>query len=193
MAAAPSPPILELAGVGKRFGGGPQVLDGVDLAVCPGELVGVVGPPDCGKSTLVRIAAGRCGPTSGMLALRTRRIAVHSGGGPLSLPARPELLLLDEPFAALDPLTRRRRAEDLAGQYLAWGFAALLATRSVTEAILLSGRIAVLSGRPGRVLRTVAVPFAYPRPTRLRHSGAFARLAAEIADCYGAPAGADRW
>jgi len=190
MASSPSPPILELVGVGKRFGDTRPALDGIDLEVCPGELVSVVGPPGCGKSTLLRIAAGLAGPSTGMLALRTRRIAFCSADDALrSLAAHPELALLDEPFDELDRLTRQRRTNELARRHLAVGFAALLATRSVTEAILLSSRVVVLSERPGRVLRTVPVPFAYPRPWRLRLSGAFARLAAEVSDC----SRADRW
>jgi ABC-type nitrate/sulfonate/bicarbonate transport system ATPase subunit len=194
MASSPSAPILELVGVGKRFGDGTPALDGVDLDVRAGELVSVVGPPGCGKTTLLRIAAGLVGPTTGMLALRTHRIAFCSTeAAPLSLAARPELVLLDEPFGALDTLTRHRRTNELAQRYLAWGFAALLATRSVTEAILLSCRVVVLSARPGRVLRTVPVPFAYPRPSRLRFSSAFARLATETSDCYRPPTRTDRW
>jgi ABC-type nitrate/sulfonate/bicarbonate transport system ATPase subunit len=193
MASSPSQPILELVGVGKRFGGAAPALEGIDLDVCPGELVSVVGPSGCGKSTLLRIAAGLAGPTTGMLTLRTRRIAFCSAEDALSPAAGPELVLLDEPFAALDRRTRQRRTAELARRHLASGFAALLATRSVTEAVLLSSRVVVLSARPGRVLRTVPVPFAHPRPWRLRLSGAFARLADEICDCYHPPTRADRW
>jgi NitT/TauT family transport system ATP-binding protein len=184
-------PVLELQGVAKRFADGHLALDGVDLDVRTGELVSVVGPAGCGKSTLLRIVAGLTGPTSGMVTLGTRRTALVPRD-PTLLPwramrvsldrppsLRPELFLLDEPFGAVDELTRHRHNEELARLHRERGFAALLATRSVTEAVLLSSRVVVLSPRPGRVLREVAVPLPYPRSPR-QLSGAVARLAAAL-------------
>jgi NitT/TauT family transport system ATP-binding protein len=184
-------PVLELQGVGKRFADGHLALDSVDLDVRPGELVSVVGPAGCGKSTLLRIVAGLAGPTSGMVTLGTRRIGLVFRD-PTLLPwrgmlasldrppgLRPELFLLDDPFGTVDELTRHRHNEELAQLHLERRFAALLATRSLTEAVLLSSRVVVLSPRPGRVVRELAVPFPYPRSPR-QVSGAVARLAAAL-------------
>jgi NitT/TauT family transport system ATP-binding protein len=166
--------LLELRQVGKRFGDGTLALDTVDLEVLPGELVGVVGPPGCGKSTLLRIAAGLAGPSSGLVTVRTHRVGFVAGRGPAAPPwsgPRPrldrcQLLLLDEPFAALDELTRRRRIRELRRLVVERGCAAVLATRSAAEAVSLSSRVVVLSPPPGRVVRT----FEVARPRRPRGS-----------------------
>jgi NitT/TauT family transport system ATP-binding protein len=198
-------PVVELQGVGKRFSDGTPALDRVDLDLLPGELVSIVGPSGCGKSTLLRIVAGLAGPTSGMVVVRTREISLvfHDPTLPpwsrIGVPLdRPDLLLLDDPFGALDELTRHRRGDELAARYLEQGFAALLVTHSVTEAVFLSSRVVVLSGGPGRVVQAFDVPFGYPRAPRLRGSGAFSRLAGEVAACLRAgaerqaPAGVER-
>src|SRR6266545_2303817 len=93
-----------------------------------------------------------------------------------SLTLRPDLFLLDE-------LTRHRLTDELAQLLLERGFAALLVTKSVTEAVFLSSRVVVLSAQPGRVVGAFPVPFPYPRAPRLRHSGAFDRLAGEVSAC----------
>jgi NitT/TauT family transport system ATP-binding protein len=100
-----------------------------------------------------------------------------------SLTLRPDLFLLDEPFGALDELTRHRLTDELAQLLLERGFAALLVTQSVTEAVFLSSRVVVLSAPPGRVVGAFPVPFPYPRAPALRHSGAFDRLAGEVSAC----------
>jgi NitT/TauT family transport system ATP-binding protein len=100
-----------------------------------------------------------------------------------SLTLRPDLFLLDEPFGALDELTCHRLTDELAQLLLERGFAALLVTQSVTEAVFLSSRVVVLSAQPGRVVGAFPVPFPYPRAPRLRHSGAFDRLAGEVSAC----------
>ena len=97
-----------------------------------------------------------------------------------SLTLEPELFLLDEPFGALDEITRQRLGDELLRLHAARGFAALLVTHSVSEAVFLSAKVVVLSGRPGRVLGEVAVPLAYPRPPKLRFSSDLARLAGQV-------------
>jgi NitT/TauT family transport system ATP-binding protein len=192
LASSAAAPVLELQGVGKRFSDRTLALDGIDLEVGQGELVSVVGPSGCGKSTLLRIAAGLTEPTSGIVSVRTRRIGLPralSGGTRMraslarSLVPRPELLLVDEPFGALDELTRHRLNDELAQLFLEQRFAALLIAHSVTEAVFLSRRVVVLSPGPGRVVGTFQVPFAYPRPPRLRSSSGFSRLVAEVSEC----------
>src|SRR6266511_3863400 len=178
MASSPRSPVLELERVRKRFSDGTPALDGIDLEVRQGELVSVVGPSGCGKSTLLRIVAGLTMPSSGMVCLRTRRIGFVFQD-PTLLPwcrLRSNLELLDE-------LTRHRLTDELAQLLLERGFAALLVTKSVTEAVFLSSRVVVLSAQPGRVVGAFPVPFPYPRAPRLRHSGAFDRLAGEVSAC----------
>jgi NitT/TauT family transport system ATP-binding protein len=97
-----------------------------------------------------------------------------------SLTLQPELFLFDEPFGALDEIARERLNGELLGLYLTQRFTALFVTHSVTEAVYLSTRVLVMSGRPGRVLGDFTVPFEYPRPPRLRFDERFARLAGQV-------------
>jgi NitT/TauT family transport system ATP-binding protein len=97
-----------------------------------------------------------------------------------SLTLRPELFLLDEPFGALDEITRQRLNDELLQLFMARRFGALFITHSVSEAVFLSTRVVVLSGRPGRVLGNFEVPFEYPRAPELRYAEPFSRLAGEV-------------
>jgi NitT/TauT family transport system ATP-binding protein len=100
-----------------------------------------------------------------------------------SLTLQPELFLFDEPFGALDEITRHRLNDELLQLFLTQRFTALFVTHSVTEAVFISTRVVVLSGRPGRVLGDFAVPFPYPRPPGLRFDEQFAHLAGEVSAC----------
>lgn len=235
--------MLELRGVGKQFRNGTVALNGVDLAVAPGELVSVVGPSGSGKSTILRIASGLTRPSSGVVSVATDRIGhvfqdptllpwrtvqanvellaeLHglpraerrrradeaielvglegfrehrprtlSGGMRMrvslarSLTMAPELFLFDEPFGPLDEMTRQRLGDELQLLYLAHRFAGVFVTHSVTEAVFLAGRVLVLSKRPGRIVANISVPFDYPRPSAVRYSAEFARLASEVSEC----------
>jgi NitT/TauT family transport system permease protein len=97
----------------------------------------------------------------------------------------PELFLFDEPFGALDDLTRQQLAAELADLFARRRFAALFVTHSVPEAVYLASRVVVLSPRPGRVLADVAVPFPYPREVALRYEAAFTEKVAEVAGWLG--------
>jgi NitT/TauT family transport system ATP-binding protein len=97
-----------------------------------------------------------------------------------SLTLEPELFLFDEPFGALDEITRERLNDELLQLYLTQRFTALFVTHSVMEAVFMSTRVLVMSGRPGRVLDDFPVPFAYPRSPRLRFDERFARLAGQV-------------
>jgi NitT/TauT family transport system ATP-binding protein len=74
-----------------------------------------------------------------------------------ALVTRPALLLLDEPFAALDEITRGRLDDDLLGLWREHGLTVVFVTHSVYEAVYLSTRVAVLAGRPGRVAESIHV------------------------------------
>ncbi|OHV32400.1 MULTISPECIES: ABC transporter ATP-binding protein [Pseudofrankia] len=97
-----------------------------------------------------------------------------------SMVLAPDVFLFDEPFGALDEITRERLNDELLRMFIQRGFAALFITHSVQEAVFLSGRVLVMSGRPGRVKAEVAVPFDYPRAPELRYSAEFAALCGEV-------------
>jgi NitT/TauT family transport system ATP-binding protein len=96
-----------------------------------------------------------------------------------ALSVAPSILLLDEPFGALDEMTRDQLNEDLLKIRERDAFTGFFVTHSVTEAVFLSTRIVVLSANPGRITEVITVPFAYPRTAELRESPEFLKLLAE--------------
>jgi NitT/TauT family transport system ATP-binding protein len=259
---ADTPPLISLHQVHKRFAGtrgdGVLALDGVSLAVQPGEFVSLLGPSGCGKSTVLRLVAGLDDPSSGQVrsparqhsadaatafvfqeptlmpwatvvdnvALplrlaglpRTQRHsqaqavlarvgladfaqaypAALSGGMKMrasiarALVTQPRVLLMDEPFAALDDITRQRLNADLLQWWQAQGLAALFVTHSVAEAVFLSQRVLVMAARPGRVVAERVIAQPHPRSADFRHTTAFAEhcraLAQVLAQVAEAPA-----
>jgi NitT/TauT family transport system ATP-binding protein len=99
-----------------------------------------------------------------------------------SLVLEPDVFLFDEPFGALDEMTRERLNDELLGLFADRGFAALFITHSVAEAVFLSTRVVVMSPRPGRILGDVSIPFGYPRQPALRYTEEFAKVAGEVSD-----------
>jgi NitT/TauT family transport system ATP-binding protein len=97
-----------------------------------------------------------------------------------SLTLKPTIFLFDEPFGALDEITRERLNEELMKLFMRERFAGLFITHSVYEAVFLSTRVLVMSARPGRIIAEFEVPFDYPRPTELRFDAEFARLSGEV-------------
>jgi NitT/TauT family transport system ATP-binding protein len=97
-----------------------------------------------------------------------------------ALTMRPRIFLFDEPFGALDEITRERLNAELLGLFGREGFAGLFVTHSVNEAAFLASRVLVMSPRPGRILAEIPVPFAYPRPYELRFEPEFAAVAGRI-------------
>ena len=225
--------MLRLSGVCKRFeaphGGVVIALDGIDLAVGRGEIVGIVGTSGCGKSTLLRIVGGLEEPSAGTVEIAGRAVAGPSpkvgfifqeprlmpwltvrqnaefglaalpraeraalsgavltrvglsafadalpqqlSGGMAqraaiarALVTRPSVLLLDEPFSALDAFTRISLQDHLLEIWREDRPTMLFVTHDIEEALVLSDRIEVMRGRPGRIHREYAVNF--PRPRR---------------------------
>jgi NitT/TauT family transport system ATP-binding protein len=97
-----------------------------------------------------------------------------------ALVLEPEVLLLDEPFGALDAVTRRQMNVELQRIWSARQITTMLITHSVDEALFLADRVVVMSGRPGRIVREVAVPFARPRDPSVMRSEAFHRLVDDL-------------
>jgi NitT/TauT family transport system ATP-binding protein len=234
-------PVVALRRVGKIFGNGVVALDGLDLAVRPGEFLTLLGPSGCGKSTALRIIAGLSEPTrgevewseaaegaarqigfvfqeptlmpwatvaanvrlplrlAGMPADARVRVAAAlervglagfadayprelSGGMKMrasiarALVTEPKLLLMDEPFAALDEITRFRLNGDLLSLWQGLHKTVVFVTHSVFESVFLSSRIVVMTPRPGRVFKELVIPATYPRDERFRTSAEYAGL-----------------
>ena len=93
----------------------------------------------------------------------------------------PPIFLFDEPFGALDEITRERLNEETLKLFSREQFAGLFITHSISEAVFLSTRVHVMSARPGRIIATFDVPFGYPRNADLRFEPAFRDLSREIA------------
>ena len=229
-----TPASLVASGIGVRFGDAShpvQALDGFDLAVRRGEIVALIGPNGCGKSTFLRVASGLLAPIAGSVTLggrpivgpdpriglvfqeprllpwrsvadnvtyplelagwsRDRRAArlrellalvglddagvrdarprQLSGGMrqraaiARSLALEPDVLLLDEPFSALDALTRDRLNLEMLALAERTGATVVIVTHSIPEAILLADRVVVMASRPGHIIANV--PIRLPRP-----------------------------
>jgi ABC-type nitrate/sulfonate/bicarbonate transport system ATPase subunit len=241
-----APSRLILDGLVKAYADLP-VLDGVSLAVAPGEFVAVVGPSGCGKSTLFDVVAGLEPPDAGRVLVdgaeatgRTdafaympqqdllfpwrsvldnttlglevagvRRRAARERARPLFAEfgldgfegARPDelsggmrqraallrtvvqerpVLLLDEPFGALDALTRTEMQLWLSRMHTRFAWTVVLVTHDVREAVLLADRVVVLAPRPTSVRRVVAVDLPRPRDLPVLTDPRFAAAEAEL-------------
>lgn len=235
---------LAMQGVRFAFAGWPPTVEGASLHVDEGEFHGLVGRSGCGKTTLLKLAAGLLQPDAGTVDFRPRDpqapgrdigfvfqaptllewlrvvdnvllpvtlhrpptredvaraeallqqlgLAAHArryprqlSGGQQSRVAlaralilQPSLLLLDEPFAALDAITREELQDDLLALVRAQRTAVLFVTHDIAEAVYLSDRIAVVEG--GRVAREFAVALPQRAPG-LRFDAEFARLCREV-------------
>ena len=230
---------LSLRGVRYAYPGQAPVVEGLDLELAAGEIHCLVGRSGCGKTTLLKLAAGLLQPTAGTVAVRgaplvDRRsvgfvfqqptlldwLSVHDNvllpvtlqrapsaadaqaadallaqlglaayslrqarqlsGGQQSRVAlarvlllQPRLLLLDEPFAALDALTREDLQRDLLRLCRAQGLTALFVTHDIAEAVFLGDRVSVLA--PGCLVHSLAVP-----PDTARDTPAFGACCAAL-------------
>lgn len=97
-----------------------------------------------------------------------------------TLTLQPPVFMFDEPFGAVDEITREHLNEETQLLFQREGFAGLFITHSIREAVFMSTRVLVMSNRPGRIIAEFTIPFAYPRQPELRFDPAFAELSGEI-------------
>jgi NitT/TauT family transport system ATP-binding protein len=97
-----------------------------------------------------------------------------------ALTTSPPLFLFDEPFGALDEITRSALNDELQRLFVSERFAAIFITHSISEAVYLSSRVLVMSARPGRIVAEYEVPFEYPRSPDLRFDPMFGGLANSV-------------
>lgn len=128
------------------------------------ELIRLVGLKD--------FAAARPGQLSGGMQMRVSLAR--------ALVTEPALILLDEPFGALDEITRQYLNEELLRLWLDQRWTAVLVTHNVYEAVFLSQRVLVMGPRPGTIIGEYPVDFPYPRTPALRADPRFGALAATI-------------
>ncbi len=121
-----------------------------------------------------------------------RRPAQLSGGMAMrvslarALVTRPRLLLLDEPFAALDEITRRTLADDVLALWSELRPAILFVTHNVEEAVYMASRVVVMTAGPGRIAGEATVDGPMPRPAGFRTTEAFRRTAEQVSDLLAA-------
>jgi NitT/TauT family transport system ATP-binding protein len=97
-----------------------------------------------------------------------------------ALVTRPRVLLMDEPFAALDEITRLRLDRDLLELWQTLKFTTIFVTHSVFESVFLADRIVVMSSRPGRIVADIQIGESYPRGDEFRTSAAYNEYCKEV-------------
>jgi NitT/TauT family transport system ATP-binding protein len=147
----------------------------IDNAALPLELAGV------GKQQR-RAAAGEALNKVGLGSYLSALPRQLSGGMRMrvaiarALVVNPDLLLMDEPFGALDAITRERLQEQLLNIWQEANCTVAFVTHSVDEAVFLSSRVAVMTPQPGRIAQTFDVDMPYPRTNEVRNSDVFRSL-----------------
>jgi NitT/TauT family transport system ATP-binding protein len=107
-----------------------------------------------------------------------------------ALAAQPRLLMMDEPFGALDEITRQRLNGELLRLCSLANWTVVFVTHNVFEAVYLSTRILVMSARPGRIIAEVPVPLPHPRVPEIRTDPEFTRVVREVVTLLGSAADA---
>jgi NitT/TauT family transport system ATP-binding protein len=156
-----TPPIIEIAGASKTYrtrDGEVPSLRPVDFVVRDGEFFVVVGPSGCGKTTLLKMIAGLLPPSEGQ---------IHIDG---------KIVLMDEPFGALDAMTRERMNVELQNIQRETRKTVFLITHSIPEAVFLADRVLVMSERPGTIAAIYDVPLSRPRSLDTMADPTFAEL-----------------
>lgn len=94
----------------------------------------------------------------------------------------PSVFMFDEPFGALDEITRERLNDELLRLFVHEGFAGLFITHSIAEAVFLSTRVLCMSARPGRIIADIPIEFPYPRQHELRYEARFGELCGQVSE-----------
>lgn len=144
---------LELAGVERQVA--------IDRA---NELIGLVGLDGFSDARPAVLSGGM-----------EQRVAIARALSP-----RPRALLMDEPFGALDALTRDRMGQEILRIWAAEQATVLMVTHSVSEAVLLSDRTLVMSSRPGRITAEFIIDLPRPRTLEMQYRSQFGRLARRV-------------
>tara|TARA_B110000438_G_scaffold282697_1_gene309976 strand:+ start:261 stop:1013 length:753 start_codon:yes stop_codon:yes gene_type:complete len=97
-----------------------------------------------------------------------------------SLTLKPPVFLFDEPFGAVDEITREHLNDETQLLFKKEGFAGLFITHSISEAVFMSTRVLVMSARPGRIVAEFEIPFDYPRNPSLRFEPEFAEMCGKV-------------
>lgn len=239
-------PILKLEDIGKVYQNGTIALQDLNLTICPGEFVSIVGASGCGKSTVLKLISGLGSASSGniewlephyqkelafvfqeaalmpwatvleniCLPLKLSGISKRqaksrcadaielvgltgfehnyprqlSGGMKMrvsiarALVTQPRLLLMDEPFGALDDITRSKLNSDVLSLWQQQQWTVVFVTHNISEAVFLSNRVIVMATRPGRVVADLKIDAPYPRSPDFRTSRSCNEYCREIAN-----------
>ena len=177
----------------KKFNGrnGEMVaLNGVDMDIHENEFICVVGPSGCGKSTLLNIIGGLETPTEGKVLVDGVDLEGFAKAYPKELSGgmkqrvaiarayavNPKVLLMDEPFGALDAQTRTQLQQELLNTWEKEQKTCFFITHDVEEAIILAQRVVIMCARPGRVKEIVDIDIPYPRDQETKMSPRFLEL-----------------
>lgn len=229
---------VRLDSVRFAWPGARPLFEDLSFEAAAGGITALVGASGCGKSTVLRLAAGLLQPDAGTVRtpagerafvfqsptlLPWRTVAANvglplelkgergpeaaarvrdalsrvgladsaellprqlSGGMRMrasiarALVTSPSLLLMDEPFSALDPITRKRMQQEFLALWQAARFTVLLVSHDIDEAVLMADRVLVFKADPGRIVADIVVDLPRPRPPALLHDPALGQIAA---------------
>ena len=178
-AGAPGAPRSRLRD-GLPVAGPLRVADVEDNVRLPLELFGQR-PRSQARAGAARCSSWWASPISpGTIPTSCRAGCSSASPSPGRWPSRPALLLMDEPFGALDEMTRERMNSEVLSIWERTGITVVFVTHSIPEAVFLSSRVAVMSARPGRITRLVDVDLPRPRGLETRESPRYFNLITEV-------------
>jgi NitT/TauT family transport system ATP-binding protein len=157
---APTLPLVQESGEAEALTPAPLPPDSRPAHASPAlvsEALALVGLEEYGDSYPAQLSGGMA-----------QRVAIAR-----ALVHRPALLLLDEPFGALDALTRERMAQELLGIWQAHPVTVLMVTHSIGEAVLLADEVLVMNDRPGRITDRFVIDLPRPRSVEVQASAEY--------------------